>query len=260
MTAADVSAAIDWQVQIESFIRWNPFQQHWKKNTYKEWRIYKCHFSVHFTPYNKAINSLKEKVLHLFKALLWIKIGGKMLNSLIKLRERVYYLKWNVYTSSDNMCFLFYYSMVLQLGLTSSLCYQTHQRHRSLIISRWNGIRRILFSSLTWSRSKQADSQHPLRMSGLQLAVLVSNSELQSAICVKITGGIVSAPKGEKPQACRECQAASCAAGKSAKLIASTPWILNVQFMTGGKMKGFRCDAQTSWRKYQGHMAGRTVE
>lgn len=41
---------------------------------------YKCHFSVHFTPYNKAINSLKEKVLRLFKALLWIKIGGKMLN------------------------------------------------------------------------------------------------------------------------------------------------------------------------------------
>lgn len=48
-----------------------------------------------------------------------------------------------------------------QLGLTYSLnsMLSTHRRHCSLIISQWNGIRRILFSLLTCSGSAQTDSR-----------------------------------------------------------------------------------------------------
>ncbi len=55
-----------------------------------------------------------------------------------------------------------------------------------------------------------------LQLEALQIAVLVSKSGLQLAVCVRITECIVSVP-GEKPQACREYQAASCAAPKLAE-------------------------------------------
>lgn len=81
--------------------------------------------------------------------------------------------------------------LMLQLGSTYSLNSVLSSPTKTLfwlIISQWNGIRRILFSHLTCSRSNTSRQSASPPAEGLQLTVLVIKSGPRLAVCVQRAG------------------------------------------------------------------------